>query len=92
MDCNLENNGKGILRNKTTGVAEIMYNDMRAEVPHIEVQQNLRMGLWDTWLFCRVDFNMEKVWLKIVTSGQILVKIAQICFKILSLTLLALIY
>lgn len=42
------------------GVTEIMCNDVRAEVPHIEVQQNLRMGLWDAWLFCRVDFNVAQ--------------------------------
>jgi hypothetical protein len=34
------------------GVAEIMCNEMRvSEVPRIEVQQNLRTGLSDAWLF-----------------------------------------
>lgn len=43
-------------------VTEIMCNDMGAEVPLIKVQQNLRMGLWDIWLFlfCGVDLNMEQ--------------------------------
>jgi hypothetical protein len=48
------------------------------------------MGYMPFFFFFFVDSNMER--LKIVTSGQILAKIALICFKTFSLTILALMY